>query len=85
MQAWTVASVALAWTVAAAVNLECTFANSNINMTNMSHMMQGIKAIKYSPHMMGATFNDKYNSPLVLVAHPSLLVYLGSGYDMIWH
>lgn len=41
---------------------ECTFANSNANLTNMIHMVQDVRAIKYAPHLMGATFSDKYNS-----------------------
>eukprot|EP00435_Cladocopium_sp_Y103_P067103 s868_g29.t1 len=41
---------------------ECTFANSNANLTHMIHMVQDVRAIKYAPHLMGATFSDKYNS-----------------------
>lgn len=36
---------------------ECSPDDANISM-----MLQGLKAVKYTPHMMGAQFNDKYSS-----------------------
>ncbi|CAJ1337857.1 unnamed protein product, partial [Effrenium voratum] len=49
---------------AAQANPECVFVSGNSsNSSNISITdLAGLKAVKYAPHMMGANFNDKYNS-----------------------
>ncbi|CAE7355259.1 unnamed protein product [Symbiodinium natans] len=44
------------------VAVVATLAECGAEDANTSAMLHGLKAVKYTPHMMGAQFNDKYSS-----------------------